>query len=352
MPPVLNRPDIKDFTLDRLAAWLDEHGLESYRAKQILKWVYVRQADTFDVMTDLSKHARALLTNHFTINRLNIARVETSKDGTKKFLFKLHDANHIETVLIPEENHSTLCISSQAGCAQGCRFCLTAKNGFTRNLTSGEIIAQIRDIKKELGDADNLTNIVFMGMGEPLANYTHVVNAIHMITNGDFGLQFSNRKVTVSTAGIVPNLYPLSCDTKVNLAVSLNASDNVTRSMLMPINKTYPIEMLLEQCRRYDMSPHRKITIEYVLIKDVNDSKEDAKRLARLLRPVRSKINLIPFNENNASEFKRPDESTIKQFQNILLKNDYVTIIRNSKGGDISAACGQLSSKHITSPDT
>jgi len=334
MPPVLNMPDIKDFTLDRLAASLEEHGLESYRAKQILKWAYVRQADTFDVMTDLSKHARALLANHFTINRLKIARVETSKDGTKKFLFKLHDANHIETVLIPEENHATLCISSQAGC------------------TAGEIIAQIRDIKKELGDADNLTNIVFMGMGEPLANYTHVVNAIHMITNGDFGLQFSNRKVTVSTAGIVPNLYPLSCDTKVNLAVSLNASDNVTRSMLMPINKTYPIEMLLEQCRRYDMSPHRKITIEYVLIKDVNDSKEDAKRLARLLRPVRSKINLIPFNENNASEFKRPDESTIKQFQNILLKNDYVTIIRNSKGSDISAACGQLSSKHITSSDT
>jgi len=346
MPLFSNIPDIKDFTLDRLVCWLDEHGLESYRAKQIFKWVYLRQADIFDDMTDLPKHARTLLTNHFTINRLKIVHIETSKDGTKKFLFELNDGQHIETVLIPEENHHTLCISSQAGCAQGCKFCLTAKNGFARNLTPGEIIAQVRDIKK-LHASDNLTNIVFMGMGEPLANYTNVIHAINVIINGDFGLQISCRKVTVSTAGMVPNLNKLSHDTNINLAVSLNASDNITRSMLMPINKTYPIEVLLDECRRYNMSECRKITIEYILIKGVNDSKEDAKRLASLLRPIRSKINLIPFNENKASKFKRPDKSTIDNFQKILLKNNYITIIRNSKGMDISAACGQLSSKQI-----
>jgi len=341
--------DIKELTLDDFLSWIYEHGLESYRAIQIFKWIYVRQADTFDVMTDLSKNARTLLKKHFTINRLKTARVETSKDGTRKYLFRLYDGNHIETVLIPEENHYTLCISSQVGCAQGCRFCMTAKNGFARNLTGGEIIAQVRDIKKELHNPDKLTNIVFMGMGEPLANYENVIKAINIITDNNFGLKFSPRKVTVSTAGFVPKLNGLSRDTKVNLAISLNASENITRSMLMPINRTFPIEMLLEQCAKYNMSPGRRITFEYILIKGVNDSKNDAKRLASLLKPARSKINLIPFNENSASEFKRPDQNTIHDFQKILLENNYVTIIRNSKGEDISAACGQLSSRHITS---
>jgi 23S rRNA (adenine2503-C2)-methyltransferase len=334
--------DIKNLTKKDLILWLQDNGLHSYRAGQIFKWIYIRQADSFETMTDIGKKTRELLSSHFTINRLEPVEIKKSVDGSEKTLFRLMDGNHIETVLIPEKNHHTLCISTQVGCAQSCRFCLTARDGFIRNLTTGEIISQIRDIKNSMQHPELLKNVVLMGMGEPLANYDNVIRALDTITDGDHGLKLSTRKVTVSTAGLIPKFSDLGRDTRVGLAISLNATDNKTRSMLMPINRKYPIEDLIEACKGYPLSPRQKLTFEYVLIKGINDSLDQAKNLARLLRPVRAKINLIPFNENPESEFQRPDDEVVNQFLNILHDSGYTAIIRHSKGRDISAACGQL----------
>jgi 23S rRNA (adenine2503-C2)-methyltransferase len=338
LPPT----DIKELSKDELIVWLKSKEIKPYRSGQILKWIYLRQADTFDVMTDIKKEIRNQLSQHFFIHRLEKARIETSRDGSKKFLFKLHDGKYIESVLIPEKDHYTLCISSQVGCAQGCRFCLTARGGFSRNLTKGEIIAQVRDVALDIGGQKRLSNIVMMGMGEPLANYANVVGGIHVITDMETGLGFSSRKVTVSTSGLVPRLSDLGRETTVNLAVSLNATENKTRDMLMPINRKYPIEQLLKACANYPLMPRRKITFEYILIKGINDSQEDAQRLTKLLRPIRAKINLIPFNSYEKSEFQRPEESVILKFKDILSKTNYTALVRYSKGQDISAACGQL----------
>lgn len=335
--------DIKELDREQLVTWLNAHGIRPFRASQILKWIHIRQADTFEEMTDLKKEVRTLIAAHFTIERLEIQAIERSKDGSRKYLFALKDGQHVESVLIPERDHYTLCISSQVGCAQKCQFCLTAKGGWIRNLTCGEIIAQVRDVVHG-HDASlyPVTNIVFMGMGEPLANYSQVIKAIAVITDNDNGLRFANRRVTLSTAGLVPKILQLGRDTKINLAISLNATDNETRNRLMPVNRTYPMEELLAVCQHYPLQRGRKITFEYILIQGINDSLEDARRLAKLLRPIKAKINLIPFNEHSGCEFKRPSEDKIIAFQNVLLDKHYTTIIRQSKGRDISAACGQL----------
>jgi 23S rRNA (adenine2503-C2)-methyltransferase len=340
-----NKTDIKDLTREQLTSWLEDHGVEAYRSGQILKWIYIHQADTFEEMTDLGKDIRKILSLNFTINRLDTIQIESSKDGSRKYLFKLEDGKYIESVLIPEKNHYTLCISSQVGCAQGCRFCLTAKSGFVRNLSKGEILSQVRDILKDRADAESITNIVFMGMGEPLANFQNVVEAIDTITDVDFGLGFSSRKVTLSTAGLVPKLADVGNKTRVNLAVSLNATDNEIRNFLMPVNRKFPIEGLLDACRRYNLRPGSRITFEYILIKGINDSAENAFRLAELLRNIPSKINLIPFNEHEGSDFGQPEESAISNFREILVGKGYTVMVRRSKGRDISAACGQLSAK-------
>jgi 23S rRNA (adenine2503-C2)-methyltransferase len=342
------KKNILEFTRDQLHAWLAEQNIAAYRTDQIQKWVYLRQADSFDAMTDISKEIRGLLSQHFIIERLKVAKVETSRDGSRKYLYILNDGKYIESVLIPEKDHYTLCISSQVGCAQGCRFCLTAAGGFERNLSPGEIVAQARDIKKELGDQKRLTNIVFMGMGEPLANYKNLVSAIGVLTDNDTGLRFASRRVTVSTAGLVPYIAALGHDTRVNLAVSLNATDDQTRDRLMPINRKYPLEKLMEACHQYLPAPGRRITFEYILIKGVNDSVDDAKRLAKLLRPIRCKINLIPFNSHEGCDFECPSEAAIQAFYGILFAKNYTVIIRRSKGQDISAACGQLRTKHVS----
>jgi 23S rRNA (adenine2503-C2)-methyltransferase len=333
--------------LDRkeLTSWLGTRKIESYRADQILKWIYLRQADQFDLMTDIAKDIRPLLEDHFTIGRLQKETVEISKDGSQKYLFKLQDGKRIESVLIPERDHYTLCISSQVGCAQDCRFCLTARAGFQRNLSKAEIVSQVRDIKHQTEDSMPLSNLVFMGMGEPLANYKNLVDAIEVITDSSFGLGFAGRRVTVSTAGLVSRLAALGRDTKVNLAISLNATENDTRNRLMPINRKFPIEKLLKACQHFPLPGGRRITFEYVLLKDVNDSVEDAHRLVKLLRPIKSKINLIPFNPYEDCQYQRPDEDTILRFQKILIDKNYTVMIRRSKGQDISAACGQLAGK-------
>jgi 23S rRNA (adenine2503-C2)-methyltransferase len=341
-----DKKDIKDLTRDELASWLLDIGEKPYRLGQIYRWIYVRQVDSFDEMTNLGKPLREQLAGYFSIDRLIKEQVETSSDGSVKYLYGLKDGNHIETVLIPEKDHYTLCISSQIGCTRGCRFCLTAKGGFVRNLTIGEVTAQVRDVARDVGkDSLPLSNIVFMGMGEPLDNYDNVVGAIQIITDGDAGLGISGRRVTLSTAGVVPRLADLARDTHVNLAISLNAVDDETRSRLMPINRRFSLKALLEACTTYPLKPRRRITFEYILIRGVNDSVADAELLAEILRPIKSKINLIPYNENPGSDFQRPDDAHVHRFQDVLRRNNYTAIIRHSKGQDISAACGQLRAK-------
>ncbi|MFH1154928.1 MAG: 23S rRNA (adenine(2503)-C(2))-methyltransferase RlmN [Pseudomonadota bacterium] len=343
--------EIKDYSREELAAWLQGRDIRPFRAGQIFKWLYLKQTDSFDAMTDIGKEVRELLHTHFTNQRLVVEQSEISTDGTEKLLFRLADGNRIESVLIPQKDHYTLCISSQAGCAQGCRFCLTATCGFQRNLTVSEIVSQVRDARRHLeqrdpGDTRPLSNIVFMGMGEPLANYDAVVKSMAIITDSDFGLKFSSRRVTVSTCGLVPEIIRLGNDTQANLAISLNATTDEVRSTLMPVNRRYPIRDLLEACRNFIMKPRNKITFEYILIKGVNDSEEDAKRLVRMLSPLKAKINLIPFNEHEKSQFKRPSPAEIDRFFQILLASPITVIIRKSMGNDISAACGQLRARH------
>ena len=346
------KQDIKNFSIKELETFFQEKKIPSFRARQIFKWVYLKQTDSFFEMTDLSKDFRNEADNIFSNPRLEPAEIKKSeKDGSEKFLFRLKDGSHIESVLIPEKDHYTLCISSQVGCAQNCSFCMTAKGGLKRNLTTSEIVSQIRDIQKYLLDKNaegtkRISNIVFMGMGEPLANYDNVVRSIRIITDQDFGLKISRRRVTVSTSGLVPEIEKLGNDTKIALAVSLNAVTDDLRSQLMPVNKRYPIEDLLTVCKNYPMTKREKITFEYILIKDVNDSFEDAKKLGDILRKVKAKINLIPFNTHPGSDFKRPSREKIEKFGKILMDKGYTVIVRWSKGDDIGAACGQLRAQH------
>jgi 23S rRNA (adenine2503-C2)-methyltransferase len=334
--------DIKTMTRNDLLGWLADHGIRSFRADQILKWVYLRMADSFNQMTDLRKDFRSLLAQHFTIHRPSILKTQTAGDGTRKFLFGLEDGHTVESVLIPERNHYTLCVSSQVGCALGCRFCVTGRGGLVRNLSRAEIINQVWESRKQLDDPHQLTNLVFMGMGEPLANYRALVSAIEALTNSDWGMKFAARRITVSTAGLAPRIPQLGRDTRVNLAVSLNAVDDDTRSRLMPVNRTYPLADLVEACRQFPLPPGRKITFEYILIQGLNDSVDHARRLAKLLAPVKAKINLIPFNPFDGSEFERPGDGTIQAFQALLLGKHYTSVVRYSKGQEIMAACGQL----------
>jgi 23S rRNA (adenine2503-C2)-methyltransferase len=338
--------NLLNYTREDLSRWLEKKGVRPFRSGQIFKWLYLKRVDDFDQMTDLGKDLRALLADHFYFDCLTLADTQVSADTTEKYLFQLTDGAHIESVLIPEKDHFTLCVSSQVGCAMNCRFCLTAKGGWKRNLTAGEIIAQVRTVRMFLAhknmDPQKLSNVVFMGMGEPLANYDQVIQAIAVITDTDFGLKFSPRRVTVSTCGLVPGILALGKACAVNLAVSLNATDDETRSRLMPVNNTYPMTRLLTACQQFTMKPRNKITFEYILIKDVNDSPAHAGHLVRLLSPVRAKVNLIAFNPHPGTRLKAPEPETVQTFLQILLDKNMTAIVRKSKGADILAACGQL----------
>ncbi|MFH2012471.1 MAG: 23S rRNA (adenine(2503)-C(2))-methyltransferase RlmN [Pseudomonadota bacterium] len=338
-----NDLDIKNLTKDDIESLLLDLGEDRYRASQILKWIYQYAATSFDEMINLSKRLRDKLDKTFYISILNLVKVDSSNDGTRKYLFKLEDGNLIESVLIPETGRLTLCISTQVGCALGCKFCLTGRGGFIRNLETTEIINQICCIKDSLPKNKKVSNLVLMGMGEPLANYKKTLKALRIITDPD-GLQFSPRKVTLSTAGLVPGIKKLGEDIQVSLAVSLNATEDSIRDYLMPVNRKYPLEMLLKACHEFPLPPRKRITFEYILIKGMNDSLDDAKRLVKILKGIRCKINLIPFNEHPASEYKRPDDDVINRFQQVLIDSNYTSTIRASKGSDILAACGQLGS--------
>ena len=333
--------DLKDLDLEATRTWVEKIGLENYRAEQIRRWIFGHQAGSFEEMTNLSKEIRNYLNSISYISQLKIAKTEISLDGTEKFLFELEDSNSIESVLIPERAHYTACISSQVGCAMGCKFCLTARQGLVRNLKASEIINQVLQIRQSMDQPDRLTNIVLMGMGEPLANYEAVKRAVKSIISPD-ALRFSRRRVTLSTCGLVPEIERLGIELPINLAVSLNAADDKTRDLLMPINRRYPLRMLIKTLMHFPLTKGGRITFEYILIKDINDRLTDAKNLARLLKDIRAKINLISFNVYNGTPFEAPDEGSILAFQDELIRKNLTVTIRKSKGTDISAACGQL----------
>jgi 23S rRNA (adenine2503-C2)-methyltransferase len=335
-------PNLLDFTLEEMQVFISSLGKEKFRAPQIMKWLHQSGSVSFEEMTTLSRDFRAKLSKIARINRPQIVKIQESKDSTKKALLRLEDGLFIESVLIPGKNNWTICVSTQAGCAMDCRFCLTARNGFKRNLNPSEITGQLITLINELPECPEIKNIVMMGMGEPLANYENVVKAIKNITC-DFGMGFSNRKVTVSTCGLAPKIIQLGKDICINLAVSLNAHDNETRSKLMPINKKYPLEVLLDACKKYPMPGRRLLTFEYILIDGVNSSVRDAKKLAALLKGQRCKLNLIVFNEYPGTSFKSPSQRTVDAFQKTLIDSHYTTMLRASRGSDILAACGQLS---------
>jgi len=337
-------PNLKDLSLAEIEGFIAAHGKEKYRARQIMKWLYRQGACSFDEMTNLAKDLRTALAGLARIGQPKIEAIHTSEDTTKKILFRLEDGLFIESVLIPGKNHWTICISTQAGCRMGCHFCLTGRTGFKRNLRPSEITSQITMLQHALPEGPQIKNIVLMGMGEPLDNYASVLKAVRILTS-DYGLGFSNRKVTLSTCGLAPMIRQLGSDICINLAVSLNAPDNPKRNELMPVNRKYPLEKLLDACRDYPMPGRRMLTFEYILMAGVNDSVRDAEKLALLLKGLHCKLNLIAFNEFPGSLYKTPSEEAISAFQQILLNHHYTAILRASKGRDICAACGQLSGR-------
>jgi 23S rRNA (adenine2503-C2)-methyltransferase len=340
----MTNPNLRDMSLTEIEEFILSLGKEKFRAKQILKWLYRTGATSFDEMTTLARDFRTKIGEIACIDLPEHVKTQTSADGTKKVLFRLEDGLFIESVLIPGRNHWTACISTQAGCRMGCTFCLTGRGGLKRNLRTSEITGQLTTLMFHTPEGGGIGSIVLMGMGEPLANYDNTLKAIRIMTS-DEGPGFSNRKITLSTCGIAPMIRRLGQDICINLAVSLNASDDETRSRLMPVNRKYPLEELLAACRDYPMPGRRMLTFEYILIGGVNASPEHAEKLSRLLRGIRCKLNLIAFNEFPGSFLRTPSPETIKTFQSILIKNHYTAILRASKGSDILAACGQLSGR-------
>jgi 23S rRNA (adenine2503-C2)-methyltransferase len=332
--------DLKEHTLAELEHWVDIWGQPRYRARQLTKWLY-KGIRSFEEMTDVSQTFRRELAERAVISHLTLDKQEVSQDGTRKYRWRLPDGQYIESVLIPEADHLTLCLSSQAGCAQGCRFCLTARQGFIRNLTASEMVNQILGVKALLPGDKPLTNLVFMGMGEPLANFANLVKAVGII-QAPWGLNFSARRVTVSTVGLAPLIPRLGREVRVNLTVSLNAADDTTRSAIMPVNARHPLGAVLAACREFPLPRHRRITFAYVLLRQVNDSPDQARKLAKLLKGFRAKINLIPCNPHPALPYAPPPPERVLAFQEVLREAHYPVFIRESRGRDIAAACGQL----------
>lgn len=349
-PPT--RTDLCSLTLEGLTRFLTEELSERpFRAKQLYGWIHQRQASSFDEMTDLSKELRRKLEERASLAPLHKDLEQRSKDGTIKFRFRTPDGKLIESVYMPSEDRKTLCVSTQAGCAMGCTFCMTSTLGLLRNLTPGEIVAQVHAVNRQVRAEEKvtdtyrpLTNLVFMGMGEPLHNFEHLKTSLAILQSEE-GPNFSHRHITVSTAGLVPMIDRLGKETEVKLAISLNASTDEQRDRLMPINKKWKIADLLEACRRFPLRQGRRITFEYVLMEGVNDSLEDAERLKALLRGIPVKVNLIPYNENPGLGFRSTGYERAEQFREILARAHVAAYVRQNRGTDIAAACGQLANR-------
>ena len=333
-----------ELTLHQLENAIGAIGNEKFRARQLYKWIYNKGVFDFHEMTNISKSLRLIFKDMFCTDPPEIKDILRSNDGTIKFGITASDGRTMESVLIPEKGRNTLCLSSQIGCRMGCKFCVTGKIGFVRNLTSAEIIGQIMAVKRYLGE-QKITNIVFMGMGEPVDNLDTLLHTLEIMKN-PLGLDFSHRRITVSSVGLLEGLRTL--EPKVaGLAISLNAADDGKRTYLMPINRLYPIRDIIGFVKEFRGSKRVRITFEYVLIKGFNDSLDDAQQLAQLLTGVKCKINLIPFNESPYVEFKTPDTKAVNQFHDYLLQRHFTAIVRDSRGQDIGAACGQLGARYL-----
>ncbi|MDP6371909.1 MAG: 23S rRNA (adenine(2503)-C(2))-methyltransferase RlmN [Vicinamibacterales bacterium] len=334
--------DLAELELPELQAALTPSGIEPYRAKQVFRWIHRRAVLDWTQMTDLAKQHRAALAEAFHISTPGLAARYESSDSTQKFLLRLADGRHIEAVYIPNSPADTFCVSTQVGCAMQCSFCLTAKMGLERNLTAGEIVGQVRLLRSELRLLDRPINIVLMGMGEPLHNYDATVRALRILTCPD-GAAISPRRITLSTVGIVPALARLAHEPVMpNLAISLHGTTDEQRTPLVPVNRRYPLAEVLRACRAFPLNRRNRITFEYVLIRDVNDSVADARRLAGLLKGLRAKVNVIPLNAAPGIPHERPSAAQIDRFGKALADCHVTVSIRKSRGRDIRAACGQL----------
>ncbi|WP_242339042.1 MULTISPECIES: 23S rRNA (adenine(2503)-C(2))-methyltransferase RlmN [Anaeromyxobacter] len=344
------RPDLRSLPLDHLTALVASLGERPFRARQLFRWLQQKGAASLDELSDVPRALRAALSERTTLTTLERATEQRSVDGTIKWTWRTHDGKLIESVYLPEPDRRTLCVSSQAGCAVGCTFCLTGTMGLARNLTPGEIVDQVHRANRrivELGEGEGprpLTNLVFMGMGEPLANYRSLKIALDLLLAED-GPNFSHRHVTVSTSGLVPVMRRLGEETPVKLAVSLNATTDAQRDAIMPINRRYPLAQLLDACRSFPVRNGRRITFEYVLLGGVNDSLEDAARLVGLVRGIPTKVNLIPYNANPGLPFHAPAPERVVAFQEALAARNLTAVVRKNRGRDISAACGQLAAE-------
>lgn len=340
-----SKPNLFNFDRSGLECYLEQRGEKPFRGRQITKWIHQLGVIEIQAMTDLSKALRAQLEQDVSLEIPEIIQQHISTDGTYKWLLGLQDGNRIETVFIPETGRGTLCVSSQVGCSLNCRFCNTAQHGYNRNLSVAEIIGQVwiaQSVLRREWPEQRVSNVVLMGMGEPLLNFDNVITAMRLMMD-DFAYGLSKRRVTLSTSGVVPAIDRLAADCPVSLAVSLHASNDDLRNRIIPLNKKYPIKELLAACRRYvGNSPRKRITMEYVMLEGINDSKKDAFNLAKILRTVPSKINLIPFNPFKGTEFSASNPQVTQEFQNILINEGYTTTIRKTRGDDIVAACGQL----------
>ena len=334
-------------TRSALLAYFAALGERPFRVTQVMKWVYHRGVLSFDQMSDVSRVVREQLATDFAIRLPEVVTAQQSVDGTRKWVVRVESGQCVECVLIPEKGRNTLCVSSQVGCMLDCSFCATGKQGFAGNLTAGDIVGQVLLVHRELqqgGDERGVTNVVLMGMGEPLLNFDAVVAATSLMLE-DLAFGLSKRRVTISTAGVVPGIMALAAVSDVSLAVSLHAPNDALRDVLVPINRKYPIAELLVACRHYQdssLGERRTVTFEYTLLADVNDGPEHAQQLSRLLREFPCKINLIPFNPFTGSGYGRPTDVRVRAFQTQLMQSGYATMLRTTRGGDIAAACGQL----------
>lgn len=338
--------DIKEFTLEELKGYLRKSGFPEYRAKQIFSWIYKKCALDFDVMSDLSSDLRSYLKAHFFIFSLKLAKTLKSEDGTEKFLFELKDKNFIEAVTIPQAQRVTACISTQVGCKFACSFCASGLSGFKRNLSSAEMLDEVLYLKKN-NLSKKVTHVVFMGTGEPLDNYSNVLKATRII-NSDYAFNIGARRITISTCGIIPGIRMLAGENlQIELSISLHAADEKTRTMLLPINKKYPLRDLIEACHDYIQKTKRQVTFEYILIKGVNSSLQDAENLSKIMKKLRlGKVNLIPSNIIEECKVEPPNKLEILLFKDYLLKEGVNVTLRKPRGKDIDAACGQLRLKY------
>ncbi len=337
--------NIKDYNLDSLKEEFINMGEKPFRAEQVFKWLYEEKVKEFDEMTNLSLALREKLKENYTMCNFNILKKQESSDGTKKYLFDILDGNAIETVLMSYHHGYSLCVSSQVGCKMGCKFCASTGIQFARNLTSGEIVEQILAVEQD--NNIRISNIVFMGIGEPLDNYDNVVNAIRIINNQK-GINIGARHISISTSGLVPKIYKLAEENiQCTLSISLHATTNEKRSSMMPVNKLYPIEELLKACKDYINKTNRRISFEYALVKDNNDNLEDAKRLVHLLKGMICHVNLIPINKIENGAYTKSSNENIMKFRDYLNDHGIVATIRRELGSDIDAACGQLRRKNL-----